>query len=82
MQVVQLLKQPAGSGASLSAQDASMLVWALAVLHELDPDIWTALLDVIAAAPADSLDEVCAPGMAVTLASCSRSSLALHCSTG
>lgn len=57
-QVAQLLKQPSGAGPALGAQDASMLVWALAVLHELDPDIWTALLDVIAAAPADSLDEV------------------------
>ena len=35
-----------------------MLVWALAVLHELNPSIWTALLDVIAAAPGESLDEV------------------------
>ena len=58
MQVAQLLKQPPGAGPALGAQDASMLVWALAVLHELDPDIWTALLDVIAAAPQESLDEV------------------------
>ncbi len=35
-----------------------MLVWALAVLHELTPSIWTALLDAIAAAPSESLDEV------------------------
>lgn len=35
-----------------------MLVWALAVLHELTPSVWAALLDVIAAAPSDSLDEV------------------------
>ena len=42
----------------LGAQEASMLVWALAVLHELTPSVWTALLDVIAGAPSDSLDEV------------------------
>ena len=42
----------------LGAQEASMLVWALAVLHELTPSVWAALLDVIAAAPSDSLDEV------------------------
>ena len=35
-----------------------MLVWALAVLHELEPATWTALLDFIAAAPADTLAEV------------------------
>lgn len=39
-----------------------MLVWALAVLHELNPGTWSALLDVIAAAPADSLDEVSTAG--------------------
>ena len=74
MQVAQLLKQPPGAGPALGAQDASMLVWALAVLHELDPDIWTALLDVIAAAPADSLDEVCASDTLARFASCCKSS--------
>lgn len=44
--------------AVLGAQEASMMVWALAVLHQLNPTIWTALLDVIAAAPQESLDEV------------------------
>ena len=59
MQVAQLLQQPSATGPALGAQDAAMLVWALAVLHELNPDVWMALLDVIAAAPADSLHEVC-----------------------
>lgn len=57
MQVEHLLAQPKGSKAALGAQEAAMLVWALAVLHELQPAIWTALLDVIAAAPDDALDE-------------------------
>lgn len=34
------------------------MIWALAVLHELNPTVWTALLDTIAAAPEESLDEV------------------------
>ncbi len=58
LQIKQVLAQPASVGPSLGAQEASMLVWALAVLHELNPAIWTALLDVIAAAPSESLDEV------------------------
>ena len=57
MQVERLLAQPAGSEAAFGAQEAAMLVWALAVLHELQPAVWTALLDIIAAAPEDALDE-------------------------
>lgn len=58
MQIAHILAQPAATRPVLGAQEASMLVWALAVLHELNPSIWTALLDVIAAAPGESLDEV------------------------
>lgn len=48
-----------GNGArTLGAQEAAMLIWALAVLHELQPNIWNALLDLIAAAPEEALDEV------------------------
>lgn len=57
-QVKHILAQPVSSRPALGAQEASMLVWALAVLHELTPSIWTALLDAIAAAPSESLDEV------------------------
>ena len=58
VQVKHILAQPVSSRPALGAQEASMLVWALAVLHELTPSIWTALLDAIAAAPSESLDEV------------------------
>ena len=58
MQVKHILAQPVSSRPAFGAQEASMLVWALAVLHELTPSIWTALLDAIAAAPSESLDEV------------------------
>lgn len=59
MQVSHLLAEPQHANkALLGAQEAAMMVWALAVLHELNPTIWTALLDVIAAAPKESLDEV------------------------
>ena len=53
-----LLAEAKHGKAVLGAQEAAMMVWALAVLHELNPTIWTALLDVIAAAPKESLDEV------------------------
>lgn len=46
---------------ALGAQEAAMLVWALAVLHMLQPGVWNALLDVIAAAPEDALDEAGSP---------------------
>lgn len=58
MQVSHLLAESARGRAVLGAQEAAMMVWALAVLHELNPTIWTALLDSIAAAPEESLDEV------------------------
>ena len=59
VQVLHLLAEPQHvNKAVLGAQEAAMMVWALAVLHELNPTIWTALLDVIAAAPKESLDEV------------------------
>ncbi len=58
MQVKHILAQPVSSRPAIGAQEASMLVWALAVLHELTPSIWTALLDAIAAAPSKSLDKV------------------------
>ncbi|DBA93452.1 TPA: hypothetical protein ACH3X2_003239 [Trebouxia sp. C0005] len=57
-QVKHILAQPVSSRPAFGAQEASMLVWALAVLHELTPSIWTALLGAIAAAPSESLDEV------------------------
>ncbi|KAL3138077.1 hypothetical protein ABBQ38_005308 [Trebouxia sp. C0009 RCD-2024] len=57
-QVSHLLGEVQHGKAVLGAQEASMMVWALAVLHQLNPTIWTALLDVIAAAPQESLDEV------------------------
>ena len=54
-----LLAEPQHANkAVLGAQEAAMMVWALAVLHELNPTVWTALLNVIAAAPKESLDEV------------------------
>lgn len=58
MQVSRLLAERQTAKAVLGAQEAAMMVWALAVLHELTPTVWTTLLDVIAAAPKDSLDEV------------------------
>lgn len=60
MQVSRLLAESenAKTEAVLGAQEAAMMVWALAVLHQLNPTVWTALLDVIAAAPKESLDEV------------------------
>lgn len=60
MQVSRLLAESkhARTNTVLGAQEAAMMVWALAVLHELNPTVWTALLDVIAAAPKESLDEV------------------------
>lgn len=57
MQIAQKLGQDRSSR-DLGAQDAAMLVWALAVLHALHPSMWNALLDLIAAAPEDALDEV------------------------
>ena len=57
-QVSHLLAEPAPAKPVLGPQEASMMIWALAVLHELNPTIWTALLDTIAAAPQESLDEV------------------------
>lgn len=58
LQASHLLGEAQHGKAVLGAQEASMMVWALAVLHQLNPTIWTALLDVIAAAPQESLDEV------------------------
>ena len=58
LQVSHLLGEAQHGKAVLGAQEASMMVWALAVLHQLNPTVWTALLDVIAAAPQESLDEV------------------------
>lgn len=57
-QVSHLLAEAQHGKAVMGAQEAAMMVWGLAVLHELNPAIWTALLDVIAAAPQESLDEV------------------------
>lgn len=38
-----------------------MLLWGLAVLHELTPELWTSLLHVVAQTPLKQLDEVCSP---------------------
>ena len=57
-QVSHLLADASSGKAVLGAQEAAMMVWALAVLHEVNPTIWTALLDIVAAAPAETLDEV------------------------
>eukprot|EP00891_Asterochloris_glomerata_P004782 jgi/Astpho2/4782/Aster-x1237 len=42
----------------LNSQDAAMLLWGLAVLHELTPELWTSLLHVVAQTPLKQLDEV------------------------
>lgn len=64
MQVSHLLAEPQHANkAVLGAQEAAMMIWALSVLHELNPAIWTALLDVIAAASKESLDEVAHQGL-------------------
>lgn len=78
MQIETMLGQSEG-GSSLGAQEAAMLVWALAVLHELQPNIWNALLDVLAAAPEESLDE--ASGLACLL-SCAGHAQHLQCTAG
>ena len=63
----------------LGAQEAAMLVWALAVLHELRANIWGALLDVLAAAPGDSLDEA---GALPCLLLCAEYAQHLQCTPG
>ncbi|KAK9829839.1 hypothetical protein WJX72_008179 [[Myrmecia] bisecta] len=41
-----------------SPPDAAMLLWALAVLHALTPDLWAGLVEHIASFPAKDMDEV------------------------
>ena len=38
-----------------------MLLWGLAVLHQLTPELWASLLRVVAQTPPEQLDEVCSP---------------------